>query len=104
MLQNIRSIYKNLDQLQFLVNSLDSLTLAVCLTETWIYEEYDTACLQLDGYQKIGTVSRGVKGNRGGGVGIFLKNKVKFETVSKYTSNECQILTLKFCYNNLKVF
>ena len=52
MLQNIRSIYKNLDQLQILVNSLDSLPLAVCLTETWINEQYDTACLQLDGYQK----------------------------------------------------
>ena len=73
MLQNIWSIYKNLDQLQILVNSLDSLPLAVCLTETWINEEYDTACLQLDGYQKIVTVSRGVKRNRG--VGIFWKIK-----------------------------
>ena len=103
MVQNIRSIYKNLDQLQILVNSLDSLPLAVYLTKTWINEEYDTACLQLDGYQKIVTVSRSLKRNRGG-VDIFLKNKIKFETVSKYTSNECQILTLKFCYNNLKVF
>ena len=33
-----------------------------------------------------------------------MKNKIKIETVSKYTSNECQILTLKFCYNSLKVF
>ena len=57
--------------------------------------------MQLDGYQKIVTVSRRVKRNRGGN---FLKNKIKFETVSKYTSNECQILTLKFCYNNSKVF
>ena len=104
MLQNKRSTYKNLEQLQILVNSLDSLHLAVCSTETWINEEYDTACLQLDGYQKIVTVSRGVKRNRGGGVGIFLKNEIKFETVSKYNSNECRILTLKFCYNNLKFF
>ena len=102
MLQNIRSIYKNLDKLQIPVNILDSLPLAIYLTETWINEEYDTACLQIDGYKKIVTVSRSVKRNRGG-VGIFLKNK-KFEIVNKYTSNECQILALKFCYNNLKVF
>ena len=76
MLQNIRSIYKNLDQLQILVNSLDSLPLAVCLKETWINVEYDTACLQLDGYQNFVTVSRGKERNRGG-VGIFLKKQNK---------------------------
>ena len=92
MLQKIRSIYKNLDQLQILVNSLDSLPFAVCLTETWINEEYDTACLQLDGYQKIVTVSRGVK------------EIEEEELVNKYTINECQVLSLKFCYDNLKVF
>ena len=61
MLENIRSLYKKIDQLQILVKSLDSLPLAVCLTETWMNEEHDTACLQLDGYQKIVTVSRNIK-------------------------------------------
>ena len=84
MLQNIRSLYKKINQVRILANSLDSLPLAACLTETWINEEYDTD-------------------NRGG-VGILLKNKIKFKTVNKYTSNECQILTQKLCNNNLKVF
>ena len=103
MLQNIRSIYKNLYQLQILVNSLDSLPLAVCLKETWINVEYDTACLQLDCYQNFVTVSRGKERNRGG-AGNLLKNKIKLEKVNKYTSNQCQILSLKFCNDNSKFF
>ena len=76
MLENIRSLYKKIDQLQILVKSLDSLPLAVCLTETWMDEEHDTSCLQLDGYQKIVTVSRNIKKKRRGGiVSIFWKTK-----------------------------
>ena len=77
-LQNIRSLHKNLDRLQIVVNSLDSLPLAVWLTETWIIEEYDTACLQLDGYLKTVTVSRGKKRSC-----YFFEKPNRVETVCK---------------------
>ena len=52
MLQNIRSLTKNLDDLQVLLESLSEKPSAICLTETWLKEFHHTKSMFLKGWKK----------------------------------------------------
>ena len=65
---SIRSIYKNLNEFEVLIKQQESQPLGICLTETWLKEQSNTKCINLDGYQEIATSNRNT--SKGGGVGI----------------------------------
>ena len=52
---NIRSIYSNYDELDFIVNSFttdDGNKPIICLTETWVHKDDNITVYTLQGYQK----------------------------------------------------
>ena len=75
ILQNIRSIYKNLNEFELLMKQQESQLLAICLTETWLKDQSNTKCINLDGYQETATSNRNT--SKGGGVGIFVRMDLK---------------------------
>ena len=58
MLQNIRSLTKNLDDLQVLLESLSEKPSAICLTETWLKEYHHTKSKFLEGYRTLVNINR----------------------------------------------
>ena len=58
MLQNIRSLTKNLDDLQVLLESLSEKLSAICLTETWLKEYHHTKSMFLEGYRPLVNINR----------------------------------------------
>ena len=58
MLQNIRSLTKNFDDLQMLLESLSEKPSAICLTETWLKEYHHTKSMFLEGYRPLVNINR----------------------------------------------
>ena len=92
ILQNIRSLQKNFDLLKNHLETLKSKPIALCLTETWLNNHYETSQFSLREYQKFCSCER-IK--RGGGVGIFVMNDLDFVEVKKCDHNDLQALTIK---------
>ena len=65
--------------------------LAICLTETWPKDQSNTKCINLDGYQEIGTSNT----SKGGGVGIFVRMDLQQIIIEKFSCISIQILTVK---------
>ena len=106
ILQNIRSIYKNLNEFEVLMKQQESEPLAICLTETqgptWIKDQSNTKFINFDGYQEIATSNRNT--SKGGGVGIFVRMGLKQTIIKKFGSTSIQILTVKINTKNGKCF
>ena len=102
ILQNIRSIYKNLNEFEVLMKQKESQPLAICLTETWLKDQSNTKCFNLDGYQEIATSNRNT--SKGGGVGIFVRMDLKQTIIKKFGSTSIQNLTVKINTKNGKSF
>ena len=58
MLQNIRSLTKNFDDLQVLLESLSEKPSAICLTEPWLKEYHHTKSMFLEGYRPLVNINR----------------------------------------------
>ena len=80
VLQNIRSVSKNLDEFEVYINSMSQKPEVVCLTETWLNPSYNNNCFSLNGYQTIIASNRK---KRGGGVAFYLKNNINGQIVKK---------------------
>ena len=78
MLQNIRSLTKNFDELTLEIASLKEKPIAICLTETWLEDKFSSNIFHIDGYDEMVTSNRE---KRGGGVAIF----VQINLMLKYT-------------------
>ena len=92
ILQNIRSLQKNFDLLNLLLETSKSKPIALSLRETWLKNHYETSQFLLKEYQKICSCERMKKG---GGVGIFLLIDLDFVEVKKCDHNDLQALTIK---------
>ena len=92
ILQNIRSLQKNFDLLNIHLETLKSQPIALCLTEIWLKNHYETSQLSLKEYQKLCSCERM---KRGGRVGFFVMNDLDFVEVKKSDQNEMQALTIK---------
>ena len=91
VLQNIRSIYKILNEFEVLMKQQESQPLAICLTETWLKIQSNTKCINLDGDQEIATSNRNT--SKGGGVGIFVRMDLQQTIIKKFGCTSIQILT-----------
>ena len=58
MLQNIRSLTKNFDDLQVLLESIKEKPSAICLTETWLKEVHPTKSMFQEGYRPLVNINR----------------------------------------------
>ena len=92
LLQNIRSLQKNFDLLNIHLETLKSKPIALCLTETWLKNHYETSQFSPKEYQKLCSCERK---ERAGGVGIFVANNLDFVEVKRCHHDDLQALTVK---------
>ena len=90
MLQNIRSLTKNLDDLQVLLESLSEKPSAICLTETWLKEYHHTKSMFLEGYRPFVNIKRKKRG-----VAIFIKKSLQAKVVNSCNLNGLQATTVR---------
>ena len=96
VLQNIRSLTKNVDEFKIFISQTEVEPVAICLTETWLKNSFESECFSLQNYLKIETSNRK---KRGGGVGIFVHKKATKKTIASVDTNSLQAISLeiKFC-------
>ena len=92
LLQNIKSIYKNLNHFEVFLAQQETQPLAICLTETWLKDDSNIKCLSLSSYQLLDTSNRQIGR---GGVAIFVREGVVKAVLQKFSSRKCQLLTIK---------
>ena len=80
----------------------ESQPLAICLTETWLKDQSNTKCINLDGYQKIARSNRNT--SKGEGAGIFVRMDLQQTIIKKSGCTSIQILTVKINTKNGKSF
>ena len=67
--------------------------LAICLTETWRKDDSIIKCLSFSSYQMLDTSNRQI--GKGGGVAIFVREGVVKTVLQKFSSWNCQLLTIQ---------
>ena len=67
--------------------------LAMCLTERWLKDDSNIKCSSLSSYQLLDTSNRQI--GKGGGVAIFVSEGVVKTVLQKFSSRNCQLLTIK---------
>ena len=58
---NVRSLKKNLDKVEALIQGLSSPSSVLCLSETWLSENDDPKCFLLQGYPQYYRVTHRAK-------------------------------------------
>ena len=72
---NIRSLNRNYGELVACLSSLSFNPIAICLSETWLNDEqHDPMHFFINKFTTLVTTNRT---QRGGGVGIYLRNDIK---------------------------
>ena len=100
MLQNIRSLTKNFDELTLEIASLKEKPIAICLTETWLKDEFSSNIFHIDGYDELVTSNRE---KRGGGVAIFVQNKFNVKIRGSLNLNNIQAVSVYFSIGTKKL-
>lgn len=72
---NIRSIFTGFNEFVSMVleNEFD----VISITETWLSDEVDPVVIQIPGY----TFFNKNRERRGGGIGVYIKNPIKFKNI-----------------------
>ena len=97
LLQNIRSLTKNFDEFKVFISQTEVEPLAICLTETWLRNSFESDCFSLQNYLKIETSNRK---KRGGGVGIFVPKKATKKRIASVDTNSLQSISLKINFSD----
>ena len=101
---NVRSLRKNINNLEALVFSLESPPSVICLTETWLNEDDDKFCYLLKGYNCLSSI---VRDSRGGGVMIQIHETISLVKELSSCSPESAFVQLKagnFCFQVLTCY
>lgn len=94
---NARSIQNKIEELNNIINKIDSTVHLVAITETWLKE--DSTCLNVNDYNKIIVSRAGIR--IGGGCALLIhKSITSYELVNSYTDEFISILSVKICINN----
>ena len=101
LLQNLRSIHRNFNELDQFINQEKAKLDVIALTETWCNQYTFQNAYQLNGY---GQLLKSDREKRGGGVGFFIRKGIKAQ-IKAITNNEhAQLLTVSLLgYQNEKV-
>ena len=95
LLVNIRSLNKQLEELQVFLQTFESLPTVICLVETWIQEGSHEEHFNISSYQKIIAKNRvGI----GGGVTMFCREDILL--LDSYPTNYDESLGIKIRTNN----
>ena len=96
LVQNVRSLNKNLDNLQVVLEQQSTKPVAVCITETWLNKNSHVQSLTLRGYQHLLFTNRE---KRGGGVGIYIDEKYSAVKQGEFSDDQIQLLSTKISLN-----
>ena len=100
-LQNVRSIQKNFELLEVLIESVQSKPTVIALTETWCKENCSPKAYNLNGYGKMLRCDRET---RGGGVALYVGNKYESNEVKKTTNKHVQVLTTQLHSEKQRIY
>ena len=101
---NARSLYKNFEDISIFLSSLKHSFTIIAVSETWISRD-PVIPFNLPGYTFI---HYNRTSGRGGGVGLFIKNDILFQTRTDISfqsvneNNNCEYLFIDFIYDNAK--
>ena len=93
MLQNIRSLTKNFDELILKIASLKEKPIAICLTEAWLKDKFSSNIFLIDGYDQLVTSN---SEKRGGGVAIFVQKKFNVKIRGSLNLNNIPAVSVYF--------
>ena len=99
LLQNVRSIPKNIDEFQVSLTQLNYLPSVICCTETWLSPNQNFNVFKLKEYQPLIESSRK---RRGGGVCLYIKCGINYEIIKGTICNNIQLLSVKITNEKLK--
>lgn len=94
--QNIRSIYKNLDELKIMLSQLTCRFDCIVLTET--FRIFDCKLFQITGYEMI--YNEGII-NKNDAVAVFIKKNINYSTKIVFI-DECKAIQIKINLKNKK--
>lgn len=90
---NIRSLLAHFDDFRTLVDDFD----VVGVSETWLGDGVDAEAITIDGF----TFYRQDRQTRGGGVGIYVSNKIKsISLISSSINNHCEQIWIRIKIKN----
>ena len=105
--QNLRSMNKNINELQSFINQLkcsqSSTPTVIGVTETWLTSQDDAnlARFQIPGYHFLHS-SRKI--GKGGGTGLYIKNDIDFTEVTDYNVfSQCESTWIAISINKTKI-
>ena len=84
LLQNLRSIHRDINELDHFINQEKSKPDVIALRETWCNQYFFQNAYQLNGY---GQLLRSDREKRGEGEGFFLGKASKFKLKRRQTKN-----------------
>ena len=90
LLQNIKSIYKNLSDFKIILVQHETQPLTISQTETWLKDDSNIKCLSLSSYQVLDTCNRQIRKRRG--VANFVREGVLKTVLQKTSNRNCQLL------------
>ena len=99
LLQNIKSIPKNIDEFQVSLTQLSYLPSVICCTETWLSPNQSFNIFKIKEYQPLIESSRK---RRGGGVCLYIKFGINFEIIKRTSCNNIHLLSVKVTNEKLK--
>ena len=87
---------KNFDEFKVFISQTEVEPVAICLTENWLKNSFESDCFSLQNYLKIETSNRK---KRRGGVGIFVHKRATKKRIASVDTNSLQAISLeiKFC-------
>ena len=92
MLQNVRSLPKNVHALNVYLTTLKCKPKIIAFTETWLKDCHPIGLYNINGYHPIITANRV---RRGGGVAFYISENLKFQIVDTFNQNFLQNLSIK---------
>ena len=93
---NVRSINKHLEELEILIDELESPPLCICLSEAWLNAGSPNEIYKLKGYS--GVIAKPRDNKPGGGVMIQLREDVQL--VKEFETPFQEALCVKISHNN----
>ena len=99
LLQNIRSIPKNIDEFQVTLTQLNYLLSVICCTETWLSPNQNFKIFKIKEYQPLIESSHK---RRGGGVCSYIKCGINYEIIRRTNYNNIQLLRVRITNEKLR--